>query len=396
MKLILLSIALVFILNLGFSQDENKAKGYVFTPKIDIKHTSVKNQYRSGTCWSFSGLGFFEAEILRKTGLDVDLSEMFVVNKNYHDKAVKYVRMHGKANLGGGGGFNDVVNTCRNYGLMTEAAYHGIEYKEANHVHGEMDYLLKTYAEAVVENKNKKISPVWIKGFDGILAAYLGAIPEKFTFNGKEMDARNFADNTLKLNMDEYAMITSFNHHPFYKAFALEIEDNWAWDLMYNLPLEDMMKTIDNALDKGYTVAWASDVSEKGFSWTNGVAIVPEQDAANLNDLEKDKWEKMSKEQRNSMLFGFEGPIKEKTITQEVRQEAFDNYETTDDHGMVIVGTATDQNGNLYYKIKNSWDVDQKYKGYFYASRAYVMYKTTSILVNKESIPKDISKKLNL
>lgn len=398
MKHILFTTVFAFLFGIVFAQNEEpkKPEGYVFTPVKEIKHTSVKNQYRSGTCWSFSALSFIEAEVIRKSGKELDLSEMFVVYNAYAEKAQKFVRLHGKANFAAGGGFHDVTSCITKYGMIPEEAYKGIQYNEANHVHGELDNLLKALVEGVVENPNKKLSPVWPKAVNGVLAAYLGEIPEKFTYQGKEYTARTFADQVINLNMSDYIEIGSYTHHPFYAQFALEIEDNWQWDNIYNLPLDDMMKVIDNAIENGYTVAWGADVSEKGFSWKNGVAIVPEQEAANMSGLEKDKWEKMTKEEQQKALFSFDKPVTEKVITQENRQIAFDNYETTDDHGMLIVGTAKDQNGNLYYKIKNSWDVDQKYKGYFYASKAYVAYKTTTIMVNKESVPKDIKKKINL
>jgi len=396
MKKILILSALIFVFGFIKAQDKKSDSPYQFTKVKEVPHTSVKNQYRSGTCWSFSGLGFLEAEAMRKGKPAIDLSEMFVVWHSYYDKSMKYVRMHGTINYGGGGAFNDVLDVLRNYGAITEEAYKGINFKEENHVHGELDRILKAVVDAVVANPNRKLTPVWPLAVAGILNAYLGEIPDKFNYEGKEYTPRDFADNYLELNTDDYVMLTSFSHHPFYKPFILEVQDNWAWGEVYNLPLNEMMETIDNAIENGYTVAWAADVSEKGFQWSKGFAVVPDEDIKEMAGLEQSKWEEMSKKDKMKLLYKFDKPVKEKVITQELRQEAFDNYQTTDDHGMLIVGTAKDQNGNKFYIIKNSWGTNQVYKGYFYASAAFVAYKTTSLMVNKESIPKKLRKKLNI
>jgi len=378
-------------------QIENKEdKGYQFTEIKDVPHTSIKNQYRSGTCWSFSGLAFFEAEMMRMGKPETDLSEMFVVWHTYFDKSMKYVRMHGTINYGGGGAFNDVMNVIRNYGIMPDTVYTGLQYDEPKHVHAEMDNLLQSMVNSIIKDKNRKLTPVWPMAIAGVLNAYLGEIPEKFTYEGKEYTPRSFADDYCELNMDDYVMLTSYTHHPFYKPFIIEVQDNWAWGEVYNLPLDELMQTINYAIDNDYSVAWAADVSEKGFSWKNGVAIVPENDIKSMNNLEQSKWENLTAAEKKKALYSFDGPRTEKKITQELRQKAFDDYQTTDDHGMLLVGTAKDQAGNHYFKVKNSWGTDQKYKGYFYASDAFVAYKTMSIMVNKKSIPKTIRKKLNI
>lgn len=396
MKRILSFILVVFVALQVSAINTEEVKGYQFTDKKVVPHTSVKNQYRSGTCWSFSGLSFFEAELMREGKGEMDLSEMYVVWHSYLDKAKKYVRMHGTMNFGGGGAFNDIMDVISKYGMVTEEAYGGIEYEEVNHVHGEMDHLLKSMVDAVIKNKNRKLTPVWPVAIANVLTAYLGEIPEKFEFKGTEYTPRTFADNVMKLDMENYTMITSYTHHPFYKPFVIEVQDNWAWGNVYNVKLDEMMKTIDYSLEKGYTIAWAADVSEKGFSWTKGRAVVPDEKVEILDGMEQDKWEKMTANEKKAEIYKQKGPVKELKITQENRQLAFDNFQTTDDHGMLIVGTAVDQNGSKYYKIKNSWGVDQKYKGYFYASHAFVAYKTMSLLINKNSIPKDIKKKLAL
>lgn len=370
-------------------------EGYKFTDIKKLPVTSVKDQHRSGTCWSFSGLAFLEAEMIRMGKKDVaNLSEMFVVRNCYYDKGIKHVRLHGALNFGGGGAFHDVTYVLKNYGLVPEEVYTGLQYGEDNHVHGEIDKLLKDYVEGVINNKNKKLSTAWKTGFSGILDAYLGKQVTKFTYKGKEYTPKSFAKEVTGLNADDYVTISSFNHHSYYQPFILEIPDNWLWGEAYNLPMQEMLKVIDYSLENGYTVAWATDVSEKGFSYRNGVAIVPGKDIKEMSDSERSKWEKLSKKEKEAALYSFDNPIEEKTITQEMRQVAFDNYQTTDDHGMLIIGTAKDQTGKKYYIIKNSWNTGNKYKGYLYASEAFVLYKTTNIMVNKNAVPRDIKKKL--
>ncbi len=374
----------IFSTNTNAQKTNDNKETYSFKDIIRLPVTSVKNQYRSGTCWSFSGLSFLEAELIRMGKGNVDLSEMFIVNHCYKDKAERYVRMHGHLNFGGGGAFHDVTYVLRNYGLVTEDTYKGLNYGTKNHVHGEMDEVLKKYVKGITENKNKKITPVWKAGFDGIIDSYLGKIPKASP------------NNFMGLNADNYVELTSFSHHPFYSSFILEVPDNWLWSSVYNLPINEFEQTIDNALKKGYTVAWAADVSHKGFQYSKGVAVIPDTEIENLDGLEQGKWEKLTKREKEAKIYGLSTIVKEKKITQEYRQEAFDNYLTTDDHGMLIIGTAKDQKGNDYYIIKNSWGISGKYDGYFYASKAFVIMQATNIMVNKESIPKNIRKKLNL
>lgn len=389
----MLIISLVLASSNLKAQEEKKPEGYKFTVEKQIKTTSVKNQYKSGTCWSFSTLAFIESELIRMGKGEYDLSDMFCVRHAYSDKAEKFVRMHGSINFGGGGAAHDVTDMIRKYGIVPEEAYSGLNYGESKHDHGEVDAVLKAYIKAVADDNNKKLTTAWLTGFNGILDAYLGKLPENFTYKGKTYTPQSFAKE-LGINADDYIEFTSFTHHPFYSKFILEVPDNWAWGEMYNLPLDEMMKTIDNAINNGYTVAWGADVSEKGFSWKNGVAVVPDEEKPDLQGSERDKWEKLTEREKAAQLYTFEKPVKEKVITQEMRQLAFDNFQTTDDHGMQICGIAKDQNGNKYYIIKNSWSNEGKYDGYFYASEAFVKFKTMDIMIHKDAAPKDIMKKL--
>ncbi len=395
-------IILVLFLNLqGIAQDEKevdttKAKAFEFTDVIDIENTSVKNQYRSGTCWSFSGLAFVEAELLRMTGKEYDISEMFFVNHTYSDRAEKYVRMNGKLNFGGGAEVTDVFRVIKLYGMVPESSYPGLEYGEPKHTHGELDVLLKSYVDAIIKNRNKKLTPVWHDGFDKVLSTYLGELPVKFEYEGSEYTPISFVEAT-GFNTNDYIEITSYSHRPYYKEFIMEIPDNWLWSSIYNVQLDEMMNTIDNALENGYTVNWGADVSDKGFAWKKGVAIIPAEEKPDLSGTEKEKWESLTKKEKQKAIYAFEGPVEEKVVTPEMRQEHYDNYLVTDDHGMLIVGTAVDQEGNKFYKIKNSWGTEGHiYDGYFYASEAYVKLQTIGIAVHKDAIPKKIRKELGL
>jgi len=394
------SVLIAFLMMLNFSifaqeEEVKEEKGYVFTEDISIPHTAVRNQYRSGTCWSFSGIALIEAELLKSTKNEYDLSEMFCVNYTYSDKAKKYVRLAGHLNFGAGAEFTDVFRVIETYGLVPEVAYAGLEYGEEMHTHGEFDEVLKSYVDAIVKNKNRKLTPVWHDGFDNILATYLGELPETFTYEDVDYTPASFRDMT-GINIDDYIEFTSYSHHPFYEGFIVAIPDNWLWAEWMNIPMNEMMETIDNALENGYTVAWGADVSDKGFSWKTGVAVIPDMDKNTLEGTEKEKWEALTTKEKQKAAYSFDGPAKELVITQEMRQENYDNYKVTDDHGMLIVGTATDQEGNKYYKIKNSWGTEgHVYNGYFYASKAFVELQTIGIAVNKSAVPKKIMKKLN-
>lgn len=367
--------------------------GFKFTDVKIIKTTPVKDQNKSGTCWSFSGTSLLEDEVIRKGGPELDLSEMFTVRQAYIDKAKKYIRMGGKINFAQGGGFADVQSVLRDYGVVPEEVYSGLNYGEKKHSHYEMADAMQGYLDGILKNGNKHLSTAWLPGFIGILDAYLGKVPEEFTYNGKKYTPKSFA-KAMGLDADEFISVTSFNHHPFYQPFALEIPDNWRWETSMNVPLDEFKAIADYALDNGYTIAWAADVSEPGFKWRYGYALLPEEKSqADMNGTELSRWVQLSDADREKAAYDIKGPVKERTITQESRQEDFDNQKTTDDHGMTIVGYATDQEGNRYYKVKNSWDTNQLYGGYFYVSEPYFLDKTISMMIHKNAIPKSISKK---
>ena len=391
--------ALIFGLSfLANAQDakSNQPKGYQFTDIKRLPATSVKDQARAGTCWSWSGISFFESEMIRMGKEPIDLSAMYIVRHAYSDKATKFVRLHGSMNFAVGGAFCDVMHVIKNYGIVPMDVYMGLNYGEPNHAFGEIDDVLAGYVNAVIKNSNKKLSTAWKKGFDGILDAYLGEEPEKFEYKGKEYTPRTFADEVVGLNMDDYVSLTSFTHHPFYSQFAIEVPDNWLWGMSYNLPINELAQVMSNAIDNGYTFAWASDVSERGFQTSQpGVAVVPTTDTKEMSGAEIAKWEAMPKGNQTPDAFR-QGPAPEKEITQEMRQQEFDNYLTTDDHGMHVIGKAKDQNGTVYYIVKNSWNQYNKFGGYFYASEPFMKYKTMNIIVHKNAIPKDIRKKLGI
>jgi bleomycin hydrolase len=367
---------------------------YEFTDIKTVPVTSVKNQASSGTCWSFSTLAYLESEILVAGGPETDLSPMFVVRNAYYDRAVKYVRMHGTSSLSGGAASEDVLICWRNHGIVPTEVYRGLNYGEPLHRHGELDAVIKAYCDAIIKNPNRKLSTVWLDGLNGILDAYLGKVPESFTYNGKEYTPQSYAAS-LPIDIDNYVSLTSFTHHPFYTWFVVEVPDNTVWGESYNIPLDEMMAVMESTVEKGYPVEWSTDVSEKGFAWRKGLAVIPDADLTRMDDSELARWVALSQAEKEQAIYTLDKPGKEKEITQQIRQEAFDNWETTDDHGMEIIGLATDQAGNRYFKVKNSWGPDGHiYNGYLYASYPFVEYKTISILVNKNVLPKEFAKKL--
>lgn len=376
---------------------EKSSAGYEFTDEIVLPVTSVKDQYNTGTCWSFSGLSFLESEMLRLGKPEVNLSEMFIVWHSYSEKAIKNVRVHGNLNFSPGGAFHDVTNSISKYGIIPESVYSGIKEGETRHIHGEMDRELKNEVNAVVRNREKKLNLTWHDTIKSTLNEYLGEIPENFEYKGKTYTPQSFATDFIGLNMDDYIEVTSYTHHPFYSKFILEIPDNWSWDELYNVPLNELESIIENALLTGYTVAWAADVSELGFKTSDeGFAVMPAVLQEEISDAEIARWNTLSENEKENELFALDKPVSEIEVTQEMRQIAFDNYQTTDDHGLHIVGTARNTDGTLFYKVKNSWGNYNKYGGFFYVSKPYVAYKTMSIMVHKDAVPKNIREKLDL
>ena len=399
MKKTILLAALGLISLSALAQDKPQEEGFVFTTVKENPITSIKNQNRSSTCWSFSSLGFLESELLRTGKGEYDLSEMFVVHHTMVDRAVNYVRYHGDSSFSPGGSFYDIMFCMKNYGLVPQDAMPGIMYGDSLPVHNELDATAGAYVNAIAKGNLKKLTPVWKKGLCAIYDTYLGQCPEKFTYKGKEYPVIFFKEEgalaqSLGLNPDDYVSLTSYTHHPFYSQFAIEIQDNWRNGLSYNLPLDEFMAVMDNAVKNGYTFAWGSDVSEEGFT-RDGIAVVPDAaKGAELTGSDMARWTGMTAADKRKELTS--KPLPEMKITQEMRQTAFDNWETTDDHGMIIYGIAKDQNGKEYFMVKNSWGTNNKYKGTWYASKAFVAYKTMNILVHKDALPKDIAKKLGI
>ncbi|MBQ0080501.1 MAG: aminopeptidase [Alistipes sp.] len=394
MKKVILTILLLTAGLVAQAQDK-KEEGIKFTDTKTIPCTSIKDQYRSGTCWCFSGVGYLESEILKASGKEIDLSEMWLVRNLYFEKVVKYVRLHGSLNLEQGGGLDEVLYAAKKYGVVPEEVYHGHNYGTEKPEFGELIEILKSYAKAVVSNRNRKLTTAWMNGLNGILDAYFGPRVEEFTYQGKQYTPTTFLES-LPIKTSDYISLTSFTHHPFYEKFIIEIPDNWLWQEVYNVTMDEMMQVIDSAMEQGYAVLWGTDVSEKGFNRQKAIGVIPQEDVESLEGTDAAHWNKLSATEKNALIYGLKAPVKEKQITQEMRQKAFDNYETTDDHGMIIIGTATDQAGHPFYKVKNSWGVRKPYDGYYYFSRPFVQYKTIDIMVNKKAVSKEILKKLKV
>jgi len=367
---------------LNTAKKEEAGNKYKFNSLIDLERTKVKNQASSGTCWSYSTNSFLESEMMRMGKEPIELAQIYSAHCVYKDKAENYVRMHGAVSWGDGGSCHDVINMFGKYGAMPQDVYTGLHYGTTKNKFAEMQAVLKSMLEAVVSNPNGHLTPSWKTAYNNVLDSYLGEIPETFKWDNKTYTPKSFARERVGIHPEDYVEVSSFTNAPYYKKTMLMVPDNWSFDKVYNVQMEDLTDIIDNALNKGFTVAWATDVSEKYFSWKNGVAYVPEKNYDDMDDSEK--------------KYMFDGPKYERMITPEMRQEAFDNYETTDDHGMHIVGMSTDQNGRKYYMVKNSWGDKNDYKGYIYVSRAYVRYKTTAILLHKNGVPNKLRDKMNI
>ena len=388
----IISAAACALIAVSAAAQAPKAPEYEFTVVKENPVTSIKNQYRSGTCWCYSALSFIESEILRTKGQEVDLSEMFVVGKSYRDRAVKYVRLDGHLNFAAGSSFGDVLHVIEDYGIVPQEAYSGFNYGTEMPEQNELDAALAGYVRAIAQNPNKKLTTAWLNGFDGILDAYLGEVPETFAVNGTQYTPESYRD-ALGINPDDYVNLTSFTHHPFYEPFIIEVPDNWRWDSAYNLPIDELMEVMYNAIDKGYTIAWGSDVSENGFT-RDGLAVMPVEKKTAAAGSDQERWVGKAADQPKEEVKA-ELP-QEMVITQEMRQDGYDRKTTTDDHGMHIYGVAKDQNGTKYFMVKNSWGETGKYKGVWYASDSFVKYKTLNVVVHKDALPKNIAKKLGI
>lgn len=374
--------------------DPNKP---VFTIVKENPITSVKDQNRSGTCWAYSTLSYFESEILKNTGKTYDLCESFVANKDYMDRAVQVVRYHGDMQFAQGGSAYDVYYVLKNYGICPEDAmpFPGSLYGDSLNNFNEFFSLLEPYVEGIATNKASKISGQWKVGFQGILDAYLGKCPENFTYEGKNYTPKSFA-SSLGLNMDDYVTITSYTHHPFYSQFVVEVQDNWRNPASYNLPMDEMMQIIDNAVMNGYTVAWGGDVSEPGFTRDGLAYMIDAKKMQSLQGSDMARWLGLSAAKRRNLIDSLGCNVPEVQPTQEMRQERFDNWELTDDHGMLIYGIAKDQNGKEYYMVKNSWGEAGKYKGTWYMTKTFIAANTMDYMVNKNAIPANTRKKMGI
>ena len=399
MKKSILSVVLVAVTVLGAQAQQRPAapvnpKDYTFTVVKENPITSVKNQNRSGTCWCFSGLSFLESEVIKAKGLKdpalyPDFSEMYIVRRSYYDRAIQFVRLDGHMNFAVGSDFGDVLETAKKYGLVDQKAYSGLQYGYDLPVQGELDAGLKGYVNAIVKNPNRKLTKVWPKGVDGILDAYMGEVPETFVVNGVTYTPESYRD-AQGLNLDDYIGFTSYTHHPFYTAFAMEVCDNWRQSLSWNVPLDELMAIIDYAVDNGYTVAWGGDVSEPGFT-RNGLGVLVDTEVKATSGSDQERWVGKAEEKPVEKV-----AVKEIKVTQELRQEWYDEKTSTDDHGMHLYGIAKDQNGTKYYMIKNSWGEAGEYKGLWYMSEEFAKGKTLNIVVNKKAVPKEILKKLGI
>ena len=397
-----LTIALVAMIALGAQAAKKKAAAKpsnkpVFTTIKSNPITSMKDQNRSGTCWDYSTLSYFESEVLKATGKTVDLCESFVANKTYMERAIQVVRFHGDCQFAQGGSAEDVLHTLKTHGICPEGAmpFPGSLYGDSLNNFNEFFSILEPYVAAVAKSSAKKISNQWKVGFQGILDAYLGKCPEEFTYEGKKYTPKSFMQS-LGLNLDDYVSITSYTHHPFYTGFAVEVQDNWRFPLSYNVPMDEMMRIIDNAINEGYTVAWGGDVSEDGFTRQGLAYAIDTKATESLAGSDMAKWLKMTADKKKSLIDSLGCKVPEVVPTQEMRQERFDNWQLTDDHGMQIYGLAKDQNGKEYYMVKNSWGETGDFKGTWYMTKAFIAANTMDYLINKKAIPADIRKKLGI
>lgn len=372
----------ILVNSLKVNASEKSKESFQFSEIINLATTTVKNQGSSGTCWSYCTNSFLESEMIRLGKEPVELSQIFSARNAYIEKGKNYVRMHGSLALGDGGALHDVTDMLKKYGAVPQSVYTGLNYGTNKNKFSEMAALTEALLAAVVKNPNGELTPNWQKAYAAVIDSYLGTVPETFDFKGKSYTPQTFAKEVVGLNADDYIEISSLTDHPYYEKTMMMVPDNWSFGQVYNVKMNDITDIIDHALQNGFTVAWATDVSEKTFSWKNGVAYIATK-----------KFDEMTADEKETL---FNGPKPELDITPELRQANFDNYQTTDDHGMHIVGIAKDQNGKPYYVVKNSWGATNDYKGFLYVTKNFVSLKTTAFMVNKAGIPIELAKKMKL
>ena len=395
-------MTLLALVALGVNAEEKKENKSnvnkpVFMTIKENKITSIKNQNRSGTCWDYSTLSFLESEILKKTGKTYDLCEAFVANKTYLDRAIQVVRLHGDCQFAQGGSAYDPIYCLKHYGICPEDAMPlpGTLYGDSLNNFNEFFDVMTPYVQAIAKSKTDKLSTQWKVALQGILDAYLGTCPEKFNYQGKSYTPQTFAQS-LGIDADDYVSFTSYTHHPFWTSFSVEVQDNWRNPHSWNVPLDDMMRIIDNAVMNGYTIAWGGDVSEDGFTRMGLAYSIDSKKTQSLSGSDMARWLKLTKAEKKNVLDSLGCKVPEITATQKLRQERFDNWELTDDHGMLIYGIAKDQYGKEYYMVKNSWGETGDYKGIWYMTKNFIANNTMDFIVNRNAVPKDIRKKLGI
>lgn len=395
-KRIIITTLVIVLMSFQLAHGQKSDSGYQFEIVKLIKTTPVKDQQRTGTCWSYATTSFIETELLRMGKAEIILSPMFFVRHSYLTKAKRYVRFQGTNNFGQGGQAHNVMDVVRDYGFIPEEHFNGNNYGEDQHVHSEFEAMLQAMVDVVTKNKNRKLSTAWEPAIESVIDSYMGKIPSEFAFDGKKFSPLSFAKQ-MGFTPDDYIEITSYNHHPYYQPIVLEIPDNWAHKSYYNIPIDELIEIIKYAVENGYSVCWDGDTSEKGFAYNKGIAVLPQVKVGEMSDSERAKWSDVPKDSLTLKLYSFSEIVPEVNADQHYRQNTFNNYQTTDDHLMHIVGISKDQNGSVYFYTKNSWGTDDhKYNGYLHMSQQYVKGKTVAIMLHRDAIPTHLAKKLGV